>query len=155
MITALDSNVLFDVLSPEPNRASSASALVLDAHQVGDVVIAEPVFAEVSSRFVSTDEFLTYLRAMGIGLLPSAARTLYLAGREWRLYTSRRRSGQQCQTCGTVQSVTCANCGANLLSRQHLPSDFIIGAHASLQADRLLTRDKGLFRTYFPDLELV
>jgi predicted nucleic acid-binding protein len=39
--------------------------------------------------------------------------------------------------------------------REHLIPDFLIGAHALCQCDRLAAADKGYLRRYFPKLEVV
>jgi hypothetical protein len=39
--------------------------------------------------------------------------------------------------------------------RLNLIPDFLIAAHASVQADRLAALDRGYIRTYFPSLALL
>jgi len=39
--------------------------------------------------------------------------------------------------------------------REHLIPDFLIGAHAQLQADRIAAIDRGYLRRYFPRLRVV
>lgn len=39
--------------------------------------------------------------------------------------------------------------------REHLVPDFLIGAHARRQADRIAAIDRGYLRRYFPGLKVV
>lgn len=155
MISAVDTNVLLDVLALEGPNTELSKALLADALEQGELVICEPVYAELSSRFASRSDLTTFTARVGVRLALSDERVLHTAGAAWQRYSARRLRGLQCPSCGANNRVACSRCETPLSVRQHIIADFIIGAHAQLRAERLLTRDKGYYRTYFPELTLV
>jgi hypothetical protein len=152
--TAVDTNVLLDVLTPNAPHGTESELALAQAVRMGALVISEPVYAELASRFASPADLDAFLDDTGIRLQASTTEALHLAGTAWLAYT-RRRSSPVCPRCGSRQRLACSECGSPLQPRQHMVADFMIGGHALALGDRLLTRDRGYYATYFPDLELV
>ncbi len=131
MITAVDTSVLLDVLRPNPNFVDRSLALVEASAAIGPLVICDPVYAELSASFERQEELEAFLADAEIRRESANDRALFLAGRMGRAY---RSSGG---------------------GRERIITDFLIGAHARVQAGRLVTRDRGFYRRYFDGLTVV
>lgn len=131
MISAVDTSVLLDVLSDDPLHVESSLKLLERAYAEGGLILSDIVYAELSPNFPSRRELDEALAQLKLRCVCGSIDVAFLAGQKWAEY---RRAG------GT---------------RARLLADFLIGAHALLNADRLLTRDRGFFRAYFPELTIL
>ena len=154
MITAVDSNILMDILERRGQRAAVAAAQLNAAGRLGPILICDVVYAELASLFPNSRTIEEFLTRNSIQLESVSTAVLFEAGHAWRRYTRQRGSSLSCSACGTGSQPACPQCGEALRSRQHMVADFIIGAHAMARADRLITRDRGYYRTYFPELRI-
>jgi predicted nucleic acid-binding protein len=155
VITAIDTNVLFDLLIPDTAFGEVSRRALEHSLQAGRLVINDMVYAELAAHFPSQHELDRFLTDTGIEIVPPSSAALARAGRTWAHYRRQRDDTFCCPQCGHTQRTRCESCGATLQGRQRLLSDFLIGAHAVSHADRLMTRDRGYYRTYFPELSLL
>jgi predicted nucleic acid-binding protein len=137
MRTAIDTNIISALWSGEP-ASQGISELLGRAKDEGGLVICAPVYVELLAYPKATrtflEEFLATTRIATEFLLDQAV--WQESGAAYASYAQRRRQSKDGPS-------------------KRLLVDFIIGAHAFLKADRLLTLDAGRYRTAFPKLVMM
>ncbi len=96
MITAVDTNILLDVLVPGAAHGDASEQALTESLGAGATVISEAVYAELSAHFDLRESLDRFLEDAGIRLRSSGTEALYLAGRTWRQYIRRRATSPVC-----------------------------------------------------------
>lgn len=151
MKTVVDTSALVALLYPDDEHNERASELLGEAHSQGALVVNPITYAELSAdgTFASTDELDAFFGDTGVRVEEAERQALFRAGEAFQEYLDERGDELQCPSCGETAVFECPSCGNEINARQHLPADFVIGAHAEEQADAIVTFDTGFFDTYF------
>ena len=129
MITSVDTNVLLDVFVSGTAHHSESQTSLIRAYDRGAILVCDVVYAELVPAFGDRTALDETLREINATVSPIDTAIAYDAGIRWSRY---RQAGG---------------------SRARIIADFLIGAHAMANADTLLTRDRGFYATYFPELQ--
>lgn len=126
-VTALDSNVVIDVLLDGSEFAQTSAAALNAAREAGPLKICTVVLAEIAQTFPHAEDSLAFLHSMEIAVESVDV--------EAALATADLRRGRKL--------------GSRILA------DYFIATHGALAADRLLTRDAGFSKLDLVGLEVV
>jgi len=136
----IDTVVLIDVLKNEfqPYQDKLYSALTAKEILIAPAV----VYAELMPQFSGNTKHVTaFLKDHKIKIDPLEIDAVSIAGARWMRYLKRK------------SKLKCPNCGQNLNKKEHFLSDFYIGGFALAKCDAILTRDRGIYKKYFPELK--
>ena len=127
---AVDSSVIVDLLA-DTGQPDAAEAALREALARGPVVVCDVVVAEICSALRDGDQAMQALEEMGVAYSAVEQKSALRAGEMQRRHRSKS--------------------GAPPRSIQ----DFIVGAHALLQCNALITRDAAFYRDYFKGLKVI
>lgn len=151
----VDTNPLVYVYNATPDLGKDYALLLGRLSEKNVLVIPKIVYGELSLIFQNTNELETFLDETGIIISEINQSSYVIAAERWARYNERR--SLICHRCGCkIEPLKCRKCGTALKYRQHILTDFLIGAFAIETKDKkIVTHDSGYYSTYFPELNII
>ena len=141
MRICVDTTILIDILKDEFRKQQEVLYAALSSKAT--LVAPTVVFAELMPQFKGdAKQVKAFLRDHKIQIEPLDLESVTHAGLRWMKYLKRK------------SRIKCPECGNKLNIKEHFLSDFYIGGFTSAKCDSLLTRDRGIYRKYFPELNM-
>jgi predicted nucleic acid-binding protein len=135
----VDTTILLDILKDEFRIFQDKLYIALTRRE--NLVAPSVVFAELMPQFKgNTKQLGEFLEEHKIVTEPLDLDSVIAASESWMKYLKRKTK------------VKCPQCGYKLNLKEHFLSDFYIGGFASAKCSAILTRDRGIYTKYFPQL---
>lgn len=129
--TLVDSNVFLDLFDADTQHSRWSAKRLRACLEVGSVILSPIVWAEIHQAVTSRQRLETAINWLN----PRREKLDFdMAECAGKAHISYRRSGG---------------------SRERTLPDFLIGAHAEIAGHKLLTRDPGRYRSYFPTVDII
>jgi predicted nucleic acid-binding protein len=131
ILTLVDSNVVIDLLEVRQPWRDWAEERMSVLSEDGALIINQIIFGEISVPYPDFELLDQALRKVAFGREDLPWEACFRAAKAFLNY--RKLGGP----------------------REKILPDFFIGAHASVNGHRILSRDGARYRTYFPDVEVI
>ena len=139
MRVCVDTTIFLDVLNDEFRSFQDKLYVALKRKEI--LVAPLMVFAELMPQFNGDSNLLKdFLEEHKINLESLCVESATTAAQAWIRYLKRKTK------------IKCPHCGKKLDRKEHFLSDFYIGGFASVKCNAILTRDRGIYKKYFPSL---
>lgn len=140
MKICVDTAVLIDILKDEFRDFQERLYAAIAAKET--LIAPAVVYAELMPQFAGDTKLVaSFLKEHKIRTAPLEIEAVGIAGARWMRYLKRKTKSK------------CPNCGLKLSKKEHFLSDFYIGGFALAKCDAILTRDRGIYKKYFPELK--
>lgn len=154
MITAIDTNILLDVLCSDPEFSENSMQLLQRQIHLGSLIISPIVYSELLVFFLKKHETKAavskleeFLEDLDIQIFDFTKEDFNLSAQAYQDFLGIKQI--ICPKCGADNQFNCKRCNSKILWKNHIITDFLIGAHAQNHADVFITRDRGYYKRYF------